>query len=171
MVEENGGSAALDDLEDIVFVENSFTFEENLAAFDLRSLLPVASSTKSSVRDLVNATGQFATDGLFEVGLVDLHFFGQTEKLENILIAFVTDGTEQGGDGQLLLTIDVSVHDTVDVRCNSIQLPLKGMIRALYNCEPLACTLEPKKTPGERCNCETTTRSAPLMIKVPLSVM
>ena len=28
---------------------------------------------------------------------------------------------------------------------NSIQLPLKGMIRAEYNCVPLLCTLLPKK--------------------------
>ena len=28
-----------------------------------------------------------------------------------------------------------------------------------------------KKTPGERCNCETITRSVPLMMNVPLSVI
>jgi hypothetical protein len=28
-----------------------------------------------------------------------------------------------------------------------------------------------KNTPGERCSCETMTRSVPLMMKVPLSVM
>ena len=115
VVEENGGSAALDDLEDVVFVENSFTFEENLAAFD-RGHFTCCLVDEVFRTGFGDATGQFATDGLFEVGLVDLHFFGQTEKLENILIAFVTDGTEQGGDGQLLLTIDVSVHDTIDVR-------------------------------------------------------
>ena len=54
---------------------------------------------------------------------------------------------------------------------NSIQEPLKGMIRAEYNFVPLACVLCPKNTPGERCNCETTTRSAPFITKVPLSVI
>ena len=54
---------------------------------------------------------------------------------------------------------------------NSIQEPLKGMIRAEYNVVPLVWTLEPKNTPGERCNCDTTTRSAPFMTKVPCGVI
>ena len=33
---------------------------------------------------------------------------------------------------------------------NSIHEPLNGMIRAEYNLVPLACTLCPKNTPGER---------------------
>ena len=54
---------------------------------------------------------------------------------------------------------------------NSIHEPLKGITRAEYSCVPFACTDEPKNTPGERCNWETTTRSAPLMINVPLFVI
>ena len=54
---------------------------------------------------------------------------------------------------------------------NSIHDPLNGMIRAEYSFDPLACTLCPKNTPGERCNWDTTTRSAPLITKVPLSVI
>ena len=33
---------------------------------------------------------------------------------------------------------------------------------------PLSCS---KNTPGERCSCETITRSVPLMMKEPLSVI
>ena len=36
--------------------------------------------------------------------------------LQDILVAFVTDRAEKGGHGQLLLPVDVRVHDVVDVR-------------------------------------------------------
>src|SRR5690606_39517503 len=54
---------------------------------------------------------------------------------------------------------------------NSIQDPLNGIIRAEYNLVPFAWNDCPKNTPGERCNWETTTRSAPLIKKVPLGVI
>ncbi|MNX94705.1 hypothetical protein D3C86_1269500 [compost metagenome] len=54
---------------------------------------------------------------------------------------------------------------------NSIQEPLKGITLAEYNLVPFAWNDCPKKTPGDLCNCETTTRSAPLITKVPLGVI
>src|SRR5699024_10941121 len=54
---------------------------------------------------------------------------------------------------------------------NSIHEPLKGITLAEYNLVPLAWKDCPKNTPGDRCNCETTTRSAPLTTKVPLGVI
>ena len=54
---------------------------------------------------------------------------------------------------------------------NSIQEPLKGITLAEYNLVPLAWKDWPKNTPGERCNCETTTLSAPLITNVPLWVI
>ena len=54
---------------------------------------------------------------------------------------------------------------------NSIQEPLNGMIRAEYNFVPFVCLLMAKNTPGERCNCDTITRSAPLITKEPFSVI
>ena len=54
---------------------------------------------------------------------------------------------------------------------NSIQEPLKGITRAEYSLVPLAWNDCPKNTPGERCNCDTTIRSAPLITNVPLGVI
>src|SRR6478735_10409791 len=54
---------------------------------------------------------------------------------------------------------------------NSIHEPLNGMIRAEYNFVPFVCLLIAKNTPGERCNCDTITRSAPLITKEPFSVI
>ena len=49
-----------------------------------------------------------------------------------------------------------------------------GIIRAEYSSLPEEWVLPlswSKNTPGERCNWETTTRSIPLITKVPFSVM
>ena len=54
---------------------------------------------------------------------------------------------------------------------NSIQDPLNGITLAEYNLVPFAWKDCPKNTPGDLCNCDTTTLSAPLMQKVPLGVM
>ena len=54
---------------------------------------------------------------------------------------------------------------------NSIQEPLKGMIRAEYSLVPLACILWSKNTPGERWSWDTMIRSEPLMTKVPAGVI
>ena len=56
-------------------------------------------------------------------------------------------------------------------RLNSTQEPRYGMIRAVKSFLPLGCEDSSKKTPGERWSWLTMTRSAPLMMKVPLSVM
>ena len=48
------------------------------------------------------------------------------------------------------------------------------MTRAANSSLPDECDLPlswSKKTPGERCICETMTRSVPLMMKVPFMVM
>ncbi|MNI94153.1 hypothetical protein D3C73_1522050 [compost metagenome] len=48
------------------------------------------------------------------------------------------------------------------------------MMRALYSSLPELWVLPrswSKNTPGERCSCETMTRSVPLTMKVPLSVI
>src|SRR5699024_942238 len=49
----------------------------------------------------------------------------QVEYLQNLLVAFVADGTQQGGDGQFLLTVDVGIHHVVDVRCELYPRPLE----------------------------------------------
>src|SRR5690606_27763263 len=54
---------------------------------------------------------------------------------------------------------------------NSIQDPLKGIIRAEYNFVPFAWRDCPKKTPGDICNCDTITHSAPLITYDPFGVM
>ena len=55
---------------------------------------------------------------------------------------------------------------------NSSQAPRLGMSLPMHSSRPEAGSSSVVKyTPGERTSCETTTRSAPLMMNVPLSVM
>ena len=56
----------------------------------------------------------------------------------------------------------------------SIHEPRYGITRAEYRSLPLACVLPlswSKNTPGERCSWLTMTRSVPLTMNVPWSVM
>ena len=54
---------------------------------------------------------------------------------------------------------------------NSSQVPLEGIILPLNTVLPLLSKASAKYAPGDRTNCDTITRSAPLMMKVPESVI
>src|SRR5206468_3237748 len=53
---------------------------------------------------------------------------------------------------------------------NSTHEPRNGMMRAENRRCPLGWMLSSNTTPGERCSCDTITRSAPLMTNVPRGV-
>ena len=53
---------------------------------------------------------------------------------------------------------------------NSTHEPRNGMMRDEMSRWPLGCVLSSNTTPGDRCSCDTTTRSAPLITKVPSGV-
>ncbi len=64
-----------------------------------------------------NTRSELAADGLFKICFGDLYLVGQIEDLQYLLVGFVTDRSQQSRYGQLLLTVDVGIHDVVDVRC------------------------------------------------------
>ena len=59
--------------------------------------------------------GKACTDIFLQSGLAHLHFLGKVENLKDILVCFKTDCTQERGDRQFLLTVDVRVHHIVDV--------------------------------------------------------
>ena len=61
-------------------------------------------------------SGQFTTDTCLQRLAVHLHLFCQIEAVEDVTIGLETDGAEQCGNRQFLLTVDVSIHDLVDIR-------------------------------------------------------
>ena len=62
-----------------------------------------------------NTSSQFAADVLLQVGAVDLHLVSQVEDFQNLLVGLESDGTQQGGNGLFLLSVDVGIHHVVDV--------------------------------------------------------
>ena len=54
---------------------------------------------------------------------------------------------------------------------NSNHVPLEGITLPVNTVFPLLSIASAKYAPGERTNCETITRSAPLIINVPESVI
>ena len=55
-----------------------------------------------------------------------LHLLCEVENLQDVLVVLKPYGTEQCRDGQLLLTVDVRIHDVVDVRCELNPASLEG---------------------------------------------
>ena len=70
----------------------------------------------------------------------------------------------------LLLSIMTNKQSLMSV-VKSTHEPRAGMILAWNSFVPLGCVDSSKNTPGDLCNCETITLSAPLMINVPFSVI
>ncbi len=64
---------------------------------------------------LQNTGRQLPAYDFLQIGFVDLNLVRQVEDSQYHAVALEADGTQQSGDGQLLLTVDVGVHHVVDV--------------------------------------------------------
>ena len=53
---------------------------------------------------------------LLKVSARYLHLFGEIEEIEDLLIRLKANSTQQGRHRELLLTVNVGIHDIVDVR-------------------------------------------------------
>ena len=70
-------------------------------------------------------------------------------------------------NGQFLLTVDVGIHHIVDVSCKLDPRTAERDDTGRVEFGTVGVGALSEETPGERWSCETTTRSAPLMTKVP----
>ena len=66
---------------------------------------------------LQHAGSQTLANVLLEIGLVNLYLVGEFEYLENVFVGLKTNSTQKSSYGQLLLTVDICIHDIVDVGC------------------------------------------------------
>ena len=96
-MEEDGLDAGIGDHVDVPFLEAGFTFDDQFGSFDVdhftgggidEVLVPVVD----------DAGGESAAHAFFQVHLGGLHFLGDFEDVEDVLIRLVADGAEQGGD-------------------------------------------------------------------------
>ena len=132
---------------------------------------PVSSSAKSSTHVFNTRAANLRPTSFFKLAFVTLTSSAKL-KISRISLSLSKPiALKRVVTGNFFLRSMYAYITLLMSVANSIQDPLKGIIRAEYNFVPLACTLCPKNTPGERCNCDTTTRSAPLITKVPRSVI
>ena len=59
--------------------------------------------------------GKLFSDDFFQIGLGDLHLFSKREDVQNIFVRLKTDSSQQRSNRELFLSVDVSIHDIVDV--------------------------------------------------------
>ena len=132
---------------------------------------PVSSSTKSSFQLFSTRAASLQPSTAFRFFLLTLTSSARLKICRMSLSASKPMARSRVVTGNFFLRSMYAYITLLISVANSIHEPLNGITRAEYSSVPLACTLWPKNTPGERCNCETTTRSAPLITKVPLAVM
>ena len=124
-MDEDGLCSALNNLFDMFGFENGFAVENYLVTLDGNHFSCIFIHEVFHPA-LEYTSGELATHSLLEVGFVYLEFFGKVEDLKDFLIGFETNGTEECRHGQLLLTIDVCVHDIVDVSSKLNPRALEG---------------------------------------------
>ena len=132
---------------------------------------PVSSSTKSSTQLFNTRAATLRPTHFFKFVLFTLTSSARLNISRILLSLSKPKARSKVVTGSFFLRSIYAYMTLLMSVANSIHEPLNGIIRAEYSCVPLVCTLEPKNTPGDLCNCETTTRSAPLITNVPLSVM
>ena len=94
---------------------HSFTVDNNFITFD-RNYFTGIFIYKVLNPCFQNTGSQFTTNNLLQIGFIHLNVFCQIEDFKNILIILKTDSSQQRCNGQFLLTVDVGIHDIVDVR-------------------------------------------------------
>ena len=107
-------STRIEDIINVVLSKFSLTLHDNLVALDRYNLAGILVN-EVLVPRLEHTCSKLTTDGSLHILLVDLHLLSKVEYLKDILVLLVAHGTEKSCYGQLLLTVDVSIHNIVDV--------------------------------------------------------
>ena len=113
-MKKNGRSATVEDILHIIGCNLGLTVHDDLVTLDGNHLTGVLIN-EVLIPALQHTGCQTLADSLLHVLLVHLHFLAKVEDLKNLLIALETDGAQQSGHGQLLLTVDVGIHHIIDV--------------------------------------------------------
>ena len=111
---KDGRSTTLKNLVNIVFGNFRLTLHDHLISLNGNHLTGIFID-KVLVPALQHTGCQIAANHLLHVLLVHLHFLCKVKNLKDVLISLEADGTQQCGNGQLLLSVDVSIHHIVDV--------------------------------------------------------
>ena len=132
---------------------------------------PVSSSTKSSIHVFKTRAANFLPNTFFKPALEAFTSSARSKISRMSLSLSYPRARKSVVTGNFFLRSIYAYITLLMSVANSIHEPLKGIILAEYNFVPLAWRDCPKNTPGERCNCDTITRSAPFTTKEPLGVI
>ena len=111
---ENFLLATLDNQFDIVLVQHCLAVQNNFVSLDGYHFTGIFVG-KVFNPALNDTCGQLPAYHFLQIGLAYLDFFSKVEDLKYFAVGFKADGTQEGRYGQFLLTVDIGVHDAVDV--------------------------------------------------------
>ena len=114
LVNQNRRCAAFKDFLGYVFIDNGVTLYRQLVTFDTYHFAGILVDVVLSPR-FYHTCSKFAAGYFLEIGFIHLKLFSKVENLDNVLIGFKTNSAKQCGNGQLLLTVDVSPHHIVNI--------------------------------------------------------
>ena len=124
MHEDRLGSAT-DDFFYMLCLQHGLTVENDLVTLNGNNFTGIF--VHKILYPTLQDTGcQLTAHHLLQSSLVDLDFLGKIEYLKNILIILKTNGTKKSRHRQLLLTVNISIHHIVDVRCKLDPRALEG---------------------------------------------
>ena len=114
-VQDNRLTAGVNNQVDVLLFHNRFTIENNFISLNGYHL------TCIFIYEVFHpgfqyTSGQTTTDRPLQSRFADFYFICQIENIQDVTIRFETNGSQQSRYRQLLLSIDVSIHDIVDVR-------------------------------------------------------
>ena len=106
--------ARFEDPLDILVVESLLTVYDHFVALHGHHLASVRIGEVLYPR-AEHAGGQPTAFGGLQSALADLDLLGQTENVDDVLVALQTDCAQKSSHGEFLLAVDVGVHHVVDV--------------------------------------------------------
>ncbi len=111
---EDCRGVALKDLNHVVLGDLCLTLHDYLITLDRYNLTGILIH-EVLIPALKHTGSKALANVLLQVGLVHLHLVCKFENLQDVLVSLETDSTQKGCHWQLLLTVDIGVHDIVDV--------------------------------------------------------
>ncbi len=113
-MQKYGVDARCEDILDILLLDDRLTVEYHIVALDGYNLAGILVHEVLGP-GLEHTRGELAAHCLLEVRTVDADLLGQTEDLDDVLVTLEAYRTQKGRHREFLLTVDVGIHDIIDV--------------------------------------------------------
>ena len=111
---QNSRNVAIQDNLDSIVSQFTFTIQNHLVTLDGYHFTGIL--VNEVFRPALQHTGcQLATKNFLQRLLINLNLLGEVEDFQDILIVLKADSSQQSCNGQFLLTVDVCVHNIVNV--------------------------------------------------------